>query len=217
MSISRGPAATISDSFSTGRSSSIWGNRCHKGPLRLFTNRLLGSMTNRSTYDRYTLYRLLGQLGQDSFPAARSKININYANDILGLQDDGVRNATNFVPWTPIGFFTSTGEQLLREHRRKLLQEFGLTQNIEMAGMGVDAFEKRLQESGIPQVQLSITNISVYPVNLFTHEVRRLFQVVANIYDATGPEADRASRQQSPLLPIRLPARFQKRRNQHSH
>src|SRR4029079_1899940 len=25
-------------------------------------------------------------------------------------------------------------------------------------------------------------------VNLFTHEVRRLFQVVANIYDATGPE-----------------------------
>ena len=45
------------------------------------------------SYDRYTFYRLLGQLGVDSAPALRGKININHANDWPGTpnQLDGKR------------------------------------------------------------------------------------------------------------------------------
>ncbi len=50
-----------------------------------FTERLLNAGTNTlggttvSTYDRYTLYRLLSQMGSDSTPES-GKMNLNYDN-----------------------------------------------------------------------------------------------------------------------------------------
>ncbi|MSU58757.1 MAG: hypothetical protein EXS35_11405 [Pedosphaera sp.] len=46
-----------------------------------------------SSYDRYTYYRLLAQLGTDSAPEPETKLNLNYVN-VGGLK------ATNFVSWT---------------------------------------------------------------------------------------------------------------------
>ena len=60
-----------------------------------------------STYDRYTYYRLLAQMGVDSLPAWKDKIHLNYRND-AGL------SPTNFAPWTPLSFFTNTADRLIR-------------------------------------------------------------------------------------------------------
>ena len=74
-----------------------------------FVDRLRKTMAATNSYDRYTYYRLLSQLGVDSGPELAGKINLNYSNDFR------VNVApTNFVPWTPIGFFTNTAERLLR-------------------------------------------------------------------------------------------------------
>jgi hypothetical protein len=65
--------------------------------------------TRNSSYDRYTFYRMLGQLGVDSQPAWDDKINLNYRND-TGF------TVTNLVRWTPIAFFTNTADRLLRAY-----------------------------------------------------------------------------------------------------
>ena len=48
-------------------------------PALGFTDHLLQAGTNVSTYDRYTFYRLLAQLGTDSEPE-QGKMNLNYDN-----------------------------------------------------------------------------------------------------------------------------------------
>ncbi|MEI2727029.1 MAG: hypothetical protein V9H26_27075 [Verrucomicrobiota bacterium] len=62
-----------------------------------FSQRLAWAGTNVSTYDQYTYYRLLSQLGTDSAPEDPEKLNLNYVN-IGGL------SATNFVRWDGSGF-----------------------------------------------------------------------------------------------------------------
>jgi hypothetical protein len=76
-----------------------------------FTNRLLRSGTNVSSYDRYTYYRLLEQLGTDSEPDRR--MNLNYRNvDDAGRVVPGME--TNLTRWMPIQFFTNAANRLIR-------------------------------------------------------------------------------------------------------
>ena len=72
-----------------------------------FSNRLytLGRLTN--TFERYTFYNLLTQLGMDSAPDKPGKVHLNYKN-INGV------SATNFVAWTPLEFFTNAADTMLR-------------------------------------------------------------------------------------------------------
>ncbi len=75
-----------------------------------FTNRLMTTFNrvNRLTsYDRYTLYRLLAQMGLDSDPEWSDKIHLNYRND-PGF------TPTNFAAWPPLAFFTNAADRLLR-------------------------------------------------------------------------------------------------------
>ncbi|MEI9963159.1 MAG: hypothetical protein WDM76_19215 [Limisphaerales bacterium] len=75
-----------------------------------FANHLIEAGTNTyggatvSTYDRYTFYRLLSQLGTDTAPES-DKLNLNYVN--VDASGDVVPNMeTNFIPWTNCaGFF----------------------------------------------------------------------------------------------------------------
>ena len=74
------------------------------------TNRLIRSMTatNRSSYDRYTFYRLAAQLGADSTPALKGKVHLNFENEV------GQINNT-VVPWTnALRFFTKAAELMLK-------------------------------------------------------------------------------------------------------
>jgi hypothetical protein len=77
-----------------------------------FATRLLtaGTDTN-STYNRYTYYRLLEQLGTDSATES-GKINLNYDN-LARRNAAGIASATNFYAWRPLDFFTNTANRLL--------------------------------------------------------------------------------------------------------
>ena len=74
--------------------------------------------TTVSTYDRYTFYRLLSQLGTDSTPES-GKMNLNYDN--LDAYDQwsaptASPAATNFCPGRPLDFFTNAADRLLRAY-----------------------------------------------------------------------------------------------------
>ena len=121
-----------------------------------FTDRLLAAGTNRSSYDRYTFYRLLAQMGtdsdQDSAAAPVGKLNINYAN----VDNNGTiipNLATNFNQWKPVQFFTNVVNKLL-------------------TAQGVN-FDPR----AIP--------VYTNKVFAYSPAVQRLLQLAANIYDAT--------------------------------
>jgi hypothetical protein len=77
-----------------------------------FTNALLTAGSKTNSYDRYTFYRLLSQLGTDSSPEPANKINLNYDN-LVQKNVLGVSSATNFFPWKPLDFFTNVASALL--------------------------------------------------------------------------------------------------------
>jgi hypothetical protein len=77
------------------------------------SSRLIMAGRTNSTYDRYTFYRLLSQLGTDSAPET-PKMNLNYAN--IDANGTIVPNmATNFLPWNPVQFFTNAAMRLLAD------------------------------------------------------------------------------------------------------
>jgi hypothetical protein len=88
-----------------------------------FIERLNQAGTNNSTYDRYTFYRMLSQLGTDSSPES-GKMNLNYDNldpfrfnlplHRMLFTPNGVVSATNFAAWTPLAFFTNAADRMLR-------------------------------------------------------------------------------------------------------
>lgn len=77
-----------------------------------FSDALLRMGTNNNSYDRYTYYRLLSQLGTDSAPQPE-KMNLNYDNL---TPSNGVASVTNFMPWQPLVFFTNAAQRLLAEY-----------------------------------------------------------------------------------------------------
>jgi len=91
-----------------------------------YWKRLLDAQTNNDSYDRYTFYRMLGQIGMDSAPANRGKMNLNYDSLTLNANVKYATNAatlalepqaTNFVAWTPLAFFTNAAQRLLQASR----------------------------------------------------------------------------------------------------
>jgi len=92
-----------------------------------FSTNLLYASTNRwggttnSTYDRYTFYRMLDQLGSDSTPES-GQLNLNYSNAVVQTDFNGVVTnlaiipgaETNFVTWTATNFFMAAADQMLR-------------------------------------------------------------------------------------------------------
>jgi hypothetical protein len=75
-----------------------------------YWKRLLDVQTNNDSYDRYTFYRMLGQIGMESAPANHGKISLNYNNVYTN-------NSTNFAPWFPLDFFTVVADRLLQASR----------------------------------------------------------------------------------------------------
>jgi hypothetical protein len=159
----------------------------HASPVLGFTDRLLAAGTNNSTYDRYTFYRLLSQLGTDSTPES-GKMNLNYVNvDTNGNIVAGME--TNFIPWTnALAFFTNAADRLLRAYtaqwRNSNPTNFATTfysvpgsTNIIIASQWTTNYPP-----------FGITNIPVWVSNRFVYSaaVNRLLQLAANIYDASN-------------------------------
>jgi hypothetical protein len=144
------------------------------------------SGTTNSTYDRYTFYRMLSQLGTDTAPES-GKMNLNYDNLDQGsngvLTVAGTANVTNFVPWQPLTFFTNAADRLLKAYTAQwavsyYTNDFGtllVTNNPNfVATFNVtNAF-------GVTDIPVLVSNQFVY-----TPAVNRLLQLAANMYDAT--------------------------------
>ena len=154
-----------------------------------FTRRLLMAGTNSSTYNRYTFYRLLSQLGTDSAPSSlhsqlgtvsapepQNKMNLNYRN----VDDNGYvvpSLATNFYSWEAGRFFTNAAI--------RLLADAGYT-------VGDPGYATNLLVTNYTAAGVLVTNlqIPIWPTNFYTPSVHRLFQLAANIYDATTNRLD---------------------------
>jgi hypothetical protein len=131
-----------------------------------FQTRLTNAAALKDSYNSETFYRMLAQLGTDTAPEKMTyRVRVDSQGKIVG--DDGPINlnyantngmdATDFVPWTPEGFFHTVADRLLRDH-------------------GLGNHENEL---------LSVTNLMVYPTNFYTPSVHRLLQMTLNIFDAT--------------------------------
>jgi hypothetical protein len=171
-----------------------------------FTNNLIAAGTNLSTYDRYTFYRLLSQLGTDSTPES-GLLNINYSNAIVNYDSVGIPTSitivpgaeTNFVSWNPTNFFAAAADKLLNAYTAEWYESspsnyvqnyYGLslpwlTNAYNISGIGITNIQRYGQTNQIPS--FGLTNIPVLVNNTFvyTPAVNRLLQLAANIYDAT--------------------------------
>lgn len=81
--------------------------------VETFSDRLQRAGYAPDSYNRYTFYRLLSQLGTDSAPEPPDKMNLNYDN-LVYRNPLGVASATNFVNWRPVDFFTNAANRLLK-------------------------------------------------------------------------------------------------------
>jgi hypothetical protein len=170
-----------------------------------FTYRLLNAGTNQwggttvSTYDRYTFYRLLSQLGTDTAPE-QGKMNLNYDN----LDSYSVRvgagyvvnppSVTNLMPWTSIVFFTNAADRLLRAYTTQWRNSNPT--NFAATFYSVTNFANSDQWTNYPAFGLGgvVTNfvpgmgIPVLVSNrlVYSPAVNRLLQLAANMYDATS-------------------------------
>ena len=163
-------------------------------PALGFTDHLLNAGTNVTTYDRYTFYRLLSQLGTDSQPES-GKMNLNYDNlDANGNVVPGAE--TNLFAWTPIRFFTNAADRMLRTYSAKWFQAdptnyletyYGIvpTYYVDGSGFGVTNVSAFGMTNQIPS--FGVTDIPVY-VNgryVYSSAIQRVLQLAANIYDAS--------------------------------
>ncbi len=127
-----------------------------------FVERLQQAGTSNDTYNAYTYYRMLAQLGTDS-AADQGKININYKNtDNGGSVIPGLE--TNLNNWTAIDFFTNAASAMFQQ-------------------MNLHDFNGNL---------VTITNIPFYEdpvryngtnINYYTPAVHRILQLAANMFD----------------------------------
>jgi hypothetical protein len=159
-----------------------------------FTYRLLQAGTNTfggstvPTYDRYTFYRLLSQLGTDSAPES-GKMNLNYDNVnpyLNGFPNtNGVAASTNFVAWQPLAFFTNAADRLLRAYtthwRNSNPTNFAATfYSVTNFNFNESRWTTNYPAFGIGNIPVLVSNRFVY-----SPAVNRLLQLAANIYDAT--------------------------------
>lgn len=139
-----------------------------------FTDRLYACSTNATTYDQYTFYRLLSQLGTDSTP--EDKLNLNYVN-VGGL------SVTNFIRWTDTNaviaalgvraselFFTNAADRLLRSYTEDW----------------VSADYANFTNNFLTDRAFGVTNIPVFVSGrmVYSPAVHRVLQVAANLWDA---------------------------------
>jgi hypothetical protein len=148
----------------------------------LFVNSLLAAGNTNSTYDRYTFYRLLSQLGTDSTPDS-GKMNLNYDN--LDPYTNGVASSTNFMTWQPVAFFTNAADRLLRAYTTQW--RTGNPTNFANEFYSVTDFTFTNPDQWTNYPAFGIGHIPVLVSNRFVYSsaVNRLLQLAANLYDAT--------------------------------
>ena len=160
-----------------------------------FVNRISQGGSAGATYDRYTFYRLLSQLGTDS-SVDSGKLNLNYMNvDVTGNVVPGLE--TNLVRWPNAScFFTNAADRMLHVYTTNWFQRnpsnylasyYGLiiTNYINPDGYGLTNVPYYGMTNQVPG--FGIGNIPVYLNGrmIYSTAINRVLQVAANIYDAS--------------------------------
>jgi hypothetical protein len=179
-----------------------------------FSTNLLNAGTNFfggstvATYDRYTFYRMLSQLGTDSAPES-GKMNLNYDNLVQYNLNSGAVSETNFFAWQPLVFFTNAADRMLKAYTTQWFQSnpsnflqtyYGIVGNSanyyhqdslgntitdDPSGIGLTnvpffGMTNQIPDFGVTSIPVLVnTNFS------YTPAVQRVLQLAANIYDAT--------------------------------
>lgn len=194
-------AASTNDYF--GSPSDLFNTNKALSPNGLGYNRfaidLQSAGTGNSTYDRYTFYRLLGQLGTDTQPP-QGQINLNYANAVVNYDFNAgdiarygpaVTNVplsitvvpdmeTNFINWQPHDFFTAAADKMLRAYTAEWYESspsnylqtyYGITDPSFLSLDGVGVTNGYQYYGGqINQIpSFGITNIPVYVNGQFVY------------------------------------------------
>ena len=165
-----------------------------------------------SSYDRYSIYRLLSSLGTDSTPALGNKMHLNYSNfGFENFTNGSALSATNFLPWTPVEFFTNAADRILRTeyvfgvhgipvypsnyYTAQLHRLLQVAANIYDASTNRPAigFPNDLPSVFRPIFRVSVTNGAAGGTNVSIVGYRE----VRNAADTVGPWIDM---QQNPLL-----------------
>ncbi|MGV3771502.1 MAG: hypothetical protein ACO1QB_01280 [Verrucomicrobiales bacterium] len=147
-----------------------------------FTNRLMqANAANRlSSYDKYTFYRLLSQMGVDSAPAIKDKVHLNYRNTPGMI-------STNLQPWTnSVEFFALAADKMLKA---SIVTN---TYPTNIAGTWQIYTNYTIGDT-LVRPNISVTNIQIWhqplaisPYNTsneYSAAIHRILQVAANVYD----------------------------------
>lgn len=161
-------------------------------PMNRPTNPTDRTKRGMSSYDRYTYYRLLSQLGVDSTPNLKGKVHLNYTNLVGQI-------TTNLVPWTrPMAgpntapspnattFFMTAADAMLKASIEKKVIP------VVAGNTVVNVITNYMIGDTVVRPDISITNIQVYwetngvhypASNEYTASIHRILQVAANIWD----------------------------------
>ncbi|HJO08938.1 MAG TPA: hypothetical protein QGH16_03755 [Verrucomicrobiota bacterium] len=155
--------------------------------------KLIGTRPELNSYKRRTYYRLLSQMGVDSEPALRGKLNINHANDWF-------TGHNTHINWTADEFINRAAHAMLRAsvvtrsatnpvsgniYTAGLIGGKVVNTDIGIAGLRHPLFPVRQNQAAFNATNAVSSGIQIFPANAYTPEVHRLLQVAANIYDST--------------------------------
>lgn len=160
-----------------------------------FVQRLMTRSTNSNplAYDRYTYYRLLSQLGTESGVPQSNKVwfadfQQHYTNRMhLHYRNYAPNGQTNFESYRPLEFFMGAADRMLRASLDRVVLTNGARRDTNFM-LGLTPVRQ----------DFCCTNIQLYNVNAgrmgppfyttnneYSAATHRLFQLAANIHDAT--------------------------------
>lgn len=143
-----------------------------------------------SSYDRYTVYRLLSQLGTDSTPDLEGKLHLNFKNAIGSITNQTERwvdNASNAVM-----FFTNAAELMLKA---SIDGKIDITNETQIATYRKPRGTYYLIGDTLIRTNEPLVNVQIYArdtnpslrdqvFNEYTPTIHRIFQLAANIFDS---------------------------------
>ncbi|MBW8863375.1 MAG: hypothetical protein JF609_00315 [Verrucomicrobia bacterium] len=183
-----------------------------------FSDRLNNAGTNTfgnankvvPTYDAYTFYRMLDQLGTDTLPDT-GRLNLNYSNAVVTYSNGIFVSATiipgaetNLVPWISSNFFCAAADLLLKTYTTNWFQANpqnylatyfatnftynyvnvrGTSVTNDPSGFGLSIPVLNIQNQ-IPAFGLGHIPVLINGQFVYSPAVNRLVQLAANIYDA---------------------------------
>ena len=156
-----------------------------------FRDRMRNASVRGNSYDRYTYYRMLAQMGTDSAEEDEGKVNINFVNVRSWATGERIF-ASDLIPW-------STNSAVVQVPRlgpvnmgRPVPEIFFLTVFTNLLAREPDlAFMVTNRIDGTLFSAPIFTNRSTYTTNtpfnepLYTARLHQLLQITANIFDAT--------------------------------